>query len=183
MHQSQLLCFYSWSLADNCSKIIALWAAIEELGQMAADADGCSQAEENIFKRVLWECKLFLNSRQSCLTIFFYYMMFYLIAGVWSDLSVLSCHPKSRAEEWYEFKSLSKAFSQIHSHGSQHRTAAPKRCCLSSVVREPYQCFAAGAAPAGVRGHGYLCCRGTVTIVGCISGILLFIKTKHCGPT
>lgn len=44
------LCFYSWSLADNYSKIIALSAAVEEPGQMAANADGCSQAKENIFK-------------------------------------------------------------------------------------------------------------------------------------
>lgn len=93
----------------------------------------------------------------------------------------LLCHPERAG-----WRSDTCGFSQVHSRGSQHSAAVPKNPLLSPVVRESLQLYPTGAAPVWVRGCGSLCCRERAriqaTVVGYVSGILIFMKTKHFGP-
>lgn len=60
---------------------------------MAADPDGYSQAEKNIFKGCYVSANCFLTT-DNPLSVFFYFMIFCLITVGRSDLSTLPCHPK-----------------------------------------------------------------------------------------
>lgn len=173
------LCFYSWSLADNYSRIIGSLSWNREAW---ADGSWCwwiFSGRKEHFKGCYRSANCFSTPDNPLIIFSIIWCFASLLLG---DLSTVPCHPKRAGQRgdmcgYHSARPFHKFIPMDHSTELRFHSGA---LFITS-------CMWVTAAPVRVRGCGYLCHRERVhiqvTVVVSISEILIFIKTNHFGPT
>lgn len=155
---------------------------------MAADADGYSQAEKNIFKGFYGSANCFSTPDNPLSQFFSIIWCFPLLL---LDEVICLLYRAIQKEQVRGVICVDMAQQGLFTNSFPwiiawccSSQAVP---CLSPVVRDSLQHYPTGAAPALGAWTRLPVLQGEtpiqVTVVSCTSGILIFMKTNHFGPT